>query len=52
MDLCAQVVSFRVVVREQFDVPVHVGEGTLPIRCRQLRKGYSTVAVAHRVVRV
>ena len=52
VDSCTQVVRFWVVAREQFNVPVHVGQGVLPIRRRQLGEGYRTVAVRHVVARV
>ena len=52
VDPCTQVVRFRVVAWEEFDVPVHVGQGVLPIRRRQLGESNRTVAVPHGVVRV
>ena len=52
VDPHTQVVRFRAVAWEHFNVPVHVSQGVILIGRWQLGKIYCMVAVAHRVVRV
>ena len=42
-------VIFGVVSLEEFDVPVHVGEGVAPFRRRQMGVNSSVVAIGHDV---
>ena len=52
VDQRTQPVRFGVMVWEQFNAPIHVDQGVLPIRSRQLGECNRTVAVAHGVIGV